>query len=114
MIEYEARLEWQQYVIAQDDDNDDQESGYIAAIKDGRAALTRYSHCSCYGTRDYVDENLEKWDWSGTPQELLTLAERGCDPDMPSRQASPDDCDYEHLIHVYNQIIAYFAKQQDK
>lgn len=41
------REDFENSVIAQDDDNDYQESGYVACVfSGGKAAITGYSHCS--------------------------------------------------------------------
>ena len=90
------------YVIAQDDDCDYSESGYVAVVKDGQAALGSYSHCSCYGTWETVG-----WDWEGTVAELVDLARRKADPIMPTREADAGDHDYDHLMRVYEQIISW-------
>lgn len=99
------------HVIAQDDDNDYEESGYIAVITDeGIAAITNYSHCSCYGTAEAVDG---KWMWQGTPDELVRMAELEIDPAWPGgiqRRAYPQDFDYDHLMKVYDQIREWNRK----
>lgn len=96
------------HVIAQDDDNDYSESGWVAVVVDGMAALARYSHCSCYSTWDTLDSNLRKWDWFGTPDQIVELAKNDMDPYLPERQS--DKKDYDHLRSVYDQIIEWDKK----
>ena len=45
-----ARPDFQRTIIAQDDDNGYQESGYVACVDGDWAGLTSYSHCSCFDT----------------------------------------------------------------
>lgn len=104
-------------VIAQDDDNDYQESGWVACILDGRAYLARYSHCSCFGTESALagggvsdmGEAMLTMDWEGTPAELLAMARRKADPNMPDRTSVDADYDHDHLMKVYEQVIARLA-----
>lgn len=101
--EYET---FNKQVIAQDDDNDYSESGFVAWIDNGVAHLARYSHCSCFGTLTSIGDDT-RGDWSGTPDELVTLAQQRLDPDMPTRPANTEDYDYDHLMKVYEQIIEW-------
>lgn len=94
------------FIIAQDDDNDYEESGYVAFLKDGKAFLARYSHCSCYGT---WESGAIRTTWDGTTDDLVKLARDGGDPDMPGRLSSPDDSDHDHLMETYRQIIEWDA-----
>ena len=96
-------------VIAQDDDCDYSESGFVAVKdnKENKYAIGRYSHCSCYGTWSA----LADWDWVGTKRGLLKLARHKLDPNMPERKADPEDYDYDHLMNVYQQIIDWNNKQ---
>jgi len=106
-------------VIAQDDDEDYEESGWVAWVIGETAYLGSYSHCSCYGTfevicDDYANatsEGTPRYDWSGTVAELVAMAERKADPNMPERMSDPKDCDYDHLMKVYEQVIAWHAMQ---
>lgn len=102
-------------VIAQADDCDYQESGWVAVRIGDWCALTRYGHCSCFDTWASItgggisDEEgpLEPgWTWTGTPKELLNLAEKKLDPSLAGRESAPEDYDYGHLMSVYQQIIA--------
>ncbi len=106
--EWEEQIE--PYIIAQDDDRDYDESGYVVVVRDGRAALTGYSHCSCYGTASAIDDaNLTKWLWSGTEDELKRMALGILDPAMPEREADSKDYDYDHLLAVYDQVLAHYG-----
>ncbi len=102
-------------VIAQADDEDWQESGWVAVLYAGVAYLTRYGHCSCYGTWTAIcgggvnksAESLpDNWYvWSGTPAELLDMAVRRADPAIPEREMDNRDHDAHHLRAVYAQLI---------
>ena len=108
-------LDWESfrnYVIAQDDDNDYQESGWVT-VRDGNwCGLALYSHCSCDDTLDVLrsggENNIRnlRWNWTGTWLQLRRLAREQGDPDMPGRKADPKDCDFDHLSAVYQQILA--------
>lgn len=109
-----ADEEFRAAVIAQDDDNDYSESGFVAVRIDDWCAIARYGHCSCYdtwsaitggGTSDHEGPNEPRWDWQGTYAQLLDMAARKADPSMPDRECSPEDCDYDHLMKVYDQIL---------
>ena len=106
-------------IIAQDDDNDYDESGWIALVDGDEAYLASYSHCSCFGTwtalrgesYDY-DNALDRnglpanwYVWTGTRKELIELAKRKADPAVPDREAQVGDCDYDHLMKVYEMIL---------
>lgn len=95
--------------IATDDDNDYEESGYVALVVDGVAYLARYGHCSCYGTYEAlsISGNILDFNWAGTPTELVRMAKKMADPDMPDRKADPADYDYDHLTETYRQIIEW-------
>jgi len=109
-------------VIAQHDDEDWQESGYIACYHKNVAYLTNYYHCSCYGTfealcgggiSDRFSEGIPSFIWSGTLKELVDMAKRGADPHMPSRVAKEADCDYKHLMEVYKQILEWYEDEYE-
>ncbi len=121
MISKGQRDLFRQSVIAQHDDCDYSESGWVAVVIGNWAALTKYGHCSCYdtwasitggGISDEEGPDNPRWDWVGTPQELLELAENNEDPGIKGRTASPEDYDYDHLQEVYKQIIEWSNKQQ--
>jgi hypothetical protein len=109
----ETTMEHLMFADAQDDDNDYSESGYVAVVKDSRAAIAAYGHNSCFGTWTAIydptfDGNMEaRWEWEGTIDELVAMAKRGADPAMPERAAQPDDYDYEHLVKMYSQVVAW-------
>lgn len=44
------RDQWYDCIIAQDDDFDYSESGWVAFHYEGGYYLAQYSHCSCYDT----------------------------------------------------------------
>ena len=118
--EIKSRDDLQNLTIAQDDDNDYQESGYIAVYDGKRCALARYSHCSCFGTwtalggGDYSNpgNGAITWDWLGTKRQLLKLAREKLDPHAPfgTRKADEKDYDYDHLMNVYQQILEWHEK----
>lgn len=101
-------------VVGQDDDNDYSESGYIAFIYEGKAYITNYRHCSCYGTADviftsseFLPDKIPVLCWGGTVDEMVEMAKRKADPDRPERTMMEEDFDYDHLMNVYDQIIAW-------
>jgi len=107
-------------VIAQDDDCDYSESGWVAVVVGDWAALTKYGHCSCYdtwaaitggGISDSEGPNEPHWDWQGSVSDLIKMAKYKVDPAMPGRNASEDDYDYDHLMKVYEQILEWSRKQ---
>lgn len=107
--------------IAQDDDNDYEESGYIVARRGEQVGIARYSHNSCYDTFDVLantDGELNRsgqisWLWVGPLSELVLMAKRRADPALPERTADPKDYDYDHLVAVYEVIIAKFGQGQE-
>jgi len=115
VISFDTYAQFESAIIAQDDDDDYEESGYVAVVAGEFAALTAYSHCSCYGTwtaicgSDYSSADITKqqWDWQGTPDELVSMAVRDADPVVTERKADDADCDYDHLSEVYKQVIAW-------
>lgn len=100
-----ARDIFRDSIIAQDDDDDYSESGYVAVVIGDWDALARYSHCSCNDTWEYIES--DGWDWSGTVSELLKLAKNKLDPSVKDRKSSPEDCDYDHLMNVYSEILSW-------
>jgi hypothetical protein len=112
---------FRQSTIAQDDDNDYDESGWVAVVVGDWAALTRYGHCSCFdtwasitggGISDSEGPNEPSWDWVGTPDGLVALAKAKGDPALSGREAGPDDYDYDHLMKVYEQVLQWDSKRQ--
>lgn len=111
--------EFQSFVIAQDDDEDYDESGYVAVLHGDDAAIGHYGHCSCYDTftdlcggsiSDYYTEGIPTFDWYGSAAQLCEMASMKLDPSMPERKANPDDWDYDHLIEMYKQVMAYYKE----
>mgnify|MGYP003441914660 CR=1 FL=1 len=108
--------DWRGAVIAQCDDKDYQESGWVAWVVGDCAYLGHYFHCSCYGTfdslcgggvGDSIEEGTPSFGWSGTVSELIALAESKGDPNMAGRTADTKDYDYDHLMNVYEQVIEW-------
>lgn len=107
--------EFRSHIIAQDDDDDYSESGYVVIrISNDLCFLSSYGHCSCYGTAtslrggDYGDcksDEFMVFQWRGTWAELVDMAKRTADPALPDRTADPEDYDYDHLVSVYSQIL---------
>jgi len=96
--------------------------GIIAVVKDNVAGIARYSHCSCYGTAEALDTQRRASEqivpdfdrrrytrvyWTGTPDEMVTLAEERKCFDMEGRVITSKDCDYEILIELYDKIIVW-------
>lgn len=113
-----TRQEFEAAIIAQDDDCDYSESGWVACVfSDGVASIGSYSHCSCYGTFDSLcgNDGYVEWDaarsasfvWSGSVSELVEMARLTADPVLTDRQASSDDYDYDHLIEMYRQVLEW-------
>ncbi len=117
--EIKSREDLEKITIAQDDDNDYEESGYIAVYDGKRCAIARYGHCSCYGTFTALsNQDRSKsgngiiWDWIGTKRQLLNMAWKKLDPHSPfgNRKADEKDNDYDHLMNVYQQILEWNKK----
>lgn len=111
LVEFSRREDFEKAIIAQDDDNDYQESGYVVVRVGNWCALSDYGHCSCFGT--WTDLNGcgsdgIRWCWMGTYEELLELARNGMDPALPQRKADPADSDYDHLMAVYGQVLSSY------
>jgi hypothetical protein len=115
MITKGQRDLFEKSIIAQHDDEDYSESGFVAVRVGDWCALAAYSHCSCYGTwasitgggiSDDEGPNDPDWTWEGTWEQLKNLAVRTADPAIPGRTAQPDDSDYDHLCEVYKQILS--------
>ncbi len=113
--------EFQRSIIAQDDDEDYSESGWVAGVLDGVAFLANYSHCSCYGTFEAlcgggVSDSFSDGDitvnWEGTVADLVAMAERKADPAMPERTITAEDYDGDHLLAVYAEVLEWWAKKQ--
>lgn len=102
-------------IIAQHDDEDYDESGYVAFVVGKTAYIARYSHCSCFGTWTALDRSDHSirgggnliYEWSGTVIQLISMARKKMDPALTGRVASPEDNDYDHLMAVYEQVIEW-------
>jgi hypothetical protein len=112
--------EFHNSVIAQSDDEYYQESGYVIVERDGVASIGHYSHCSCYATftslcgggiSDSYDEGTVTWAWQGSIQELLDLAKGNFDYVVPGRQIDSEDCDADHLLDCYKQVLEWADKK---
>lgn len=122
--------EFARSVIAQDDDNDYQESGWVACVIERAgvpiALLGRYGHCSCYGTwasltgggiSDWpADDEVRRpvWDWIGSPADLAAMADRLADPAKPDWMITDQDYDYDHLLAVYSQVAEWWRKNKEQ
>lgn len=122
MITKGQRDLFQKSIIAQDDDGDYSESGWVAVVVGDWAALTKYGHCSCYDTWASItgggisdDEGPDQphWDWSGNVTDLVRMAENKTDPALPGRLASEEDYDYDHLMKVYEQVLKWAEHRTD-
>lgn len=82
-------------------------SGWVAVVKDGNSALYHVSHCSCYGTLEQDNGGIS---WTGTVEELVEMAERKADPDMPTRIVSDKDYDAGYLLELYKKVLDWAAK----
>lgn len=110
-----TRENWYGAVIARQDSGGYDPSGYIAVVNGDEAAIAHFSHCSCYGTATALcgDGQELGFNWSGTVAELVDMARRKADPDMPSRAADETDYDYHDLMTVYEQVLDW-AKREGK
>ncbi len=99
--------EFQRYIVAQDGDQDYESSGFVILVfPHGMAAMSAYSHCSCYGTWESINSGADaKFDWHGTLRELIQMAIDIADPIMPGRVADSGDYNYDHLCNVYKQVL---------
>lgn len=81
--------------------------GYVALVKEGKAAIVHASHCSCYGTWDSVD--TPPFDWTGTVEELVKLAASKGDPDgLLPRPLDPEkDYGARYLLTLYEKIVEW-------
>ena len=105
--------EFYKSIVAQDDDEDWSEFGWVACVDGDQAGFAAYGHCSCYGTFDALfghdrpSSMKTPWAWEGSVGELVDMARRRADPHLPSRVSGPDDCNYDHLMNVYDQALAW-------
>jgi len=105
MISIADHKELEDYEVARGDDNTGyKNSGFVAVVRNGEAAITSFGHCSCFGTAEGIDDC---WDWTGTPDEMVALAtQEGCLV-IDDRTLSPDDYDYPQLKECYANILAW-------
>lgn len=110
-------------VIAQDDDCDYDESGYVICVfPDNKAAIFSYSHGSYYGTWEalggldgdgYDRPDLEREInsvWNGTVDQLIHMAENNLDFSIEGRPIDPSDYDADHLLACYKQVREWKEK----
>ena len=83
--------------------------GWVACREGDRVQFFEFSHCSCYGTFTDVGDDA---DWEGTLSEARTMAERRLDPDMPDREADPEDFDHKFLVKMYRELLEYLDKEE--
>lgn len=116
--EIKSRDDLQKLTIAQDDDCDYSESGYVVVTDGKSAGIAHYSHCSCFGTWTSLTERdgAIHWVWQGSLRTLKKLAVQELDPhnSIGSRKADPKDYDYDHLMNVYQQVRKWFEDRKRK
>ena len=98
-------------IIAQHDDCDYSESGYVVFYYDDldRALIYGYGHCSCFSTATAIADANFTPSWIGTKHKLLKLAKNKLDFSLEGRPANSEDFDYDHLMNVYDQVLKYFV-----
>lgn len=105
-------------IIAQSDSGGYDPSGYVAVVDGEDAALSSFSHCSCFGTWEsltgggissshYSGEYEPNWDWVGTVDELVHMAKNELDPSFPERKIDSSDYHSSYLMNVYQQILEW-------
>lgn len=107
-------------VVAQDDDEDYQESGYVICVVGELALLAGYGHCSCYNTwsdlngggiGDYFEEDEVKhpaWQIVVPVPVMAMMAYERMDPALPPRIADQEDSNYDHLVKTYGQFLEWY------
>ena len=110
-IQFTDSEDFRNHIVAQDDDCDYSESGWVAVVKDKMAGLAKYSHCSCFGTWTALGDGNVVWDWIGSVKDLVKLAKANGDPHMPGRTANAEDYDYDHLQQVYKEVLEWSNKR---
>ncbi len=108
-MSYDDVEKFKPFIVARVDRPQSYENeGYIAAVKDKVAAISYFSHCSCNDTWENLDVlNITSWDWSGTPDDLVRMALRRADPDMPDRVSDSKDFKYNLLNKMYEIVIKW-------
>lgn len=102
--------------VAQDDDQDYSESGYVVCVNGDIASVFNYFHCSCYGTWKAISGSYEgdsEMDvtplWEGTVGDLAVKAQAGECLVFPGRLvADTDDYDKDHLLKVYQDYLVWY------
>lgn len=118
-LQFKDPEDFRNHIVAQDDDCDYSESGWVAVVRGRYAALAKYSHCSCFGTWTSLGgsgwasagDGQIVWDWIGTVQGLVKLAKTNGDPHLKGRTADVKDYDYDHLQEVYKGILEWNREQ---
>jgi hypothetical protein len=114
MISLKDAMEMSDHTLGQSDNRGYSESGYIVVVKDGVAAISAYSHCSCYDTWYDLQTKtgLMRWDWTGSVDDLRAMLAGKMDPNHPGRVADPSDYDYEHLCTAYAQAEKWISANE--
>ncbi len=89
-------------IARESDDESYSASGWVACVNGEKAEMSAFSHCSCYDTWDGLGAS-----WTGTVDEMLSMAKEELCPVMPSRKLNSDDYDYNYVIGLYKQIIEW-------
>lgn len=113
-LQFKDSEEFRNSIIAQDDDCDYSESGWVAVVKGKVAGLAKYSHCSCFGTwtaMTTIGKGNIVWDWIGSVKNLIKMARVNGDPHIIGRTANSEDYDYDHLQEVYKRVLEWSDKQ---
>lgn len=118
-----ASKEFLASVVAQDDDDDYEEIGYVVCVVERQglriALLAKYGHNSVHDTwsdlcqdfdGDYLNDKPDdvvchpRWIWIGSVEEFLGLARNDADPTIPTRKNADEDYQVDHLRAVYRQV----------
>lgn len=114
--------EWEECIIARDDSDGYDPSGWIIVVKDGMAGITKFGHCSCYGTlTDLGVDGSSRWhnrvidfepelDYECGIDEMYLMAKNKIDPDFRDRTADEKDYDYKYLAATYAEYIEWYDK----
>lgn len=109
MITKEQRKRFKDSIVANSWNGDAADvSGYVAVRVGEWCAIGYYSHNSVYDTwDDLTSEQTEEpnWVWTGSYEELLSMARRTADPNMPERGACCTDHDYDQLKSLYLTVL---------
>ncbi len=109
--EINSREDLQNLTISRNATDDYDCSGYIVVTDGINAAITRFGHCSCYGTYTAIQgrDNSITFDWTGSVDELVKMARYKLDPhySLGRRKAKQDDYDYGYLIACYQDVLKW-------